>query len=84
MQGMAAERVVPPGATPILEVPLHCPYYPQHATVRNAPVYVHTVSSVDGPGLLVQPLRQSPGRVVPLLNPVSPLAGRGPPALNPD
>lgn len=81
MQEMGAAMVVPPGAVPILDAPRHCPYYPQHAIVRNTPVYALTASSADGHPLVVQPHRHSTGRAAPLLNPVSPLAGRGPPAL---
>jgi hypothetical protein len=84
MQGMADATAVADGAAPILKLPPRCPYFPQHAIVRNAPVYALTASSVGGLVLPVQPYRHSAGRAAPLLNPVSPLAGRGPPALNLD
>lgn len=80
MQGMAGATAVADGAVPILKLPSRCPYYPHHATVRNAPVYALTRSSVGGLVLPVRPYRHAAGRAAPLLNPVRPLAGRGPPA----
>ena len=79
MQGMAA-TLAPADATPIAKAPSRCPYYPQHATVRNTPVHALRVSS---PGVPVPPARAHRvlrGPAAPLLNPVGPLAGRGPPA----
>jgi hypothetical protein len=81
MQGMAAATPVPAGASPVLQAPLQCPYYP-HSAVRNAPVHAVAVTFPNGAALLVQPYRHTAGRAAPLLNPVAPLAGRGPPALN--
>ena len=79
MERMDAATVVPAGITPVLETPPYCPYYPQHATVRNAPVHAIAVSFVGGPTLRVQPYKPAAMRAAPLLHPVSPLAGRGPP-----
>lgn len=79
MQGTLAAMLAPPGAPPIAKAPSHCPYYPQHATVRNAPVHALTVASPGGPVLLAEAHKLPAGRSAPLLIPVSPLAGRGPP-----
>lgn len=83
MQGLAAATAVPAGVSPILRVPSQCPYYP-HVAVRNAPVHAVVVSFPQSAVLLVRPYRRSAGRAAPLMNPVTPLAGRGPPALNLD
>lgn len=84
MEGMTGSAAVADGAAPILELPSRCPYFPQHAIVRNAPVYALAASSVGGVVLPVQPYRHVAVRAAPLLNPVSPLAGRGPPPLDLD
>ena len=84
MQGAAAASANADGAAPILKLPPRCPYFPQHAIVRNAPVYALAASSVGGVVLPVQPYRHVAVRAAPLLNPVSPLAGRGPPPLDLD
>lgn len=84
MQGVAAVTVVPSGITPALESPPYCPYYPQHATVRNAPVNAIAVSSAGGFVLRVQQHKPAGLPAAPLFHPVRPLAGRGPPALNLD
>lgn len=68
------------GGRPIWNAPQHCPYYPQNATVRNAPVHALTVSSPATLVLLARAHRVGASRTEPLLNPVIPLAGRGPPA----
>lgn len=81
MQMMVARIVVPPGAPPIAKAPSHCPYYPQHATVRTAPIHALAVSFSGAAFLLVQPLAPATPRPAPLLNPIGPLAGRGPPTL---
>ncbi|HEV2136157.1 MAG TPA: hypothetical protein VGR47_18105 [Terracidiphilus sp.] len=81
MLGLGAANAVPAGASPILQVPSQCPYYP-HVAVRNAPVHAVAVSFPNSGVLLVQPYRHTPGRAAPLLQPVAPLAGRGPPALS--
>lgn len=80
MRGMAGAAAAADGAAPILKLPPRCPYFPQHATVRNAPVYALAAFSVLGVVLPVQPFKHAAGRAAPLLNPVRPLAGRGPPA----
>jgi hypothetical protein len=81
MDGMAAAMVVPPGAPPIAKAPSHCPYYPQHATIRNTPVHALTVSYQRAPVPFAQTHGLRTGRAAPLLIPVSPLTGRGPPKL---
>ena len=84
MQGAAVAMAVPTGAAPILDAPQQCPYYPQHATVRNSPAHAISVGSVGGPGLLVRQYQAAAIGSAPLLTPVTPLTGRGPPALNLD
>ncbi|MGH9590134.1 MAG: hypothetical protein ACRD25_07045 [Terracidiphilus sp.] len=80
MQMAAAAVSIPPGGKPVLKSPLHCPYFPQNITVRNAPVHALTVSSPSAHELLARTRRLCAWRAAPLLNPVRPLAGRGPPA----
>lgn len=79
--GMAAATGVAAGATPILQLPQQCPYYPHCVTVRNAPVHALTVASLGAPIQRVQPVLRGESRTAPILNPVNPLAGRGPPSI---
>jgi hypothetical protein len=81
MHMMAARMIVPPGAPPIAKAPSHCPYYPQHPTVLTGPVYTVAVSTAPVPALRAQALVPAAGRTDRLFNPVTPLAGRGPPAI---
>lgn len=76
----AAAVSMAPGGRPVWNAPQHCPYFPQNATVRNAPVHALTVSSPGVPMLLARARRVGASRPEPLFNPVNPLAGRGPPA----
>lgn len=75
----AAAISIAPDGRPIWNAPQHCPYFPQNATVRNAPVHALKVSSPGVPMLLARARQIIVWRAAPLLNPVSPLAGRGPP-----
>jgi hypothetical protein len=80
MHSMAAMMVVPPGAPPIAKTPSHCPYYPQHPTVRNSPVYTPAASSAAAPALLVQMYAPHAHSGTPLQVLFGAAAVRGPPA----
>lgn len=80
MHMAAARIIVPPGAPPIAKVPSHCPYYPQHPTVRATSVYTPSRSLAGDLVRLVEALTLAGGKSSPLFKPVGPLAGRGPPA----
>ena len=80
MQMAAATILAAPGGRPIWSKPRHCPYFPQNTTVRNTPVHALTVSSPGVLTVLARVHRVCARRAEPLLNPVSPIAGRGPPA----
>ena len=80
MHTMAAKMVVPQGAPPIAKTPSHCPYYPLHATVRSAPVFVLASASTGAAGKLAQVLTGPSHSGAPLLAPFGAESVRGPPA----
>lgn len=77
---MAAAVSISRVGAPVWNSAPHCPYFPRNATVRNTPVHALTASSPGVALLLARARRIRANRAEPLLNPVNPLAGRGPPA----
>ena len=70
----------PPGSTPVLTGPSHCPYFPGSIAATTTPVHALAASSVNLPALLAMAHSPEASRTVARLSQIRTRAGRGPPS----
>jgi len=78
---MAATASAPQGSSAALTAPRHCSNYPCNRTAWTTPVHALTVSFADLPLPFARAHKSALHRADPLSVPISPLSGRGPPAI---